>query len=226
MLPQQIMPFLLNVLQLLLQPFFKTTLNFLRYERELLNVSAVPSAASFFTCPTSSCFHRSRALPPLPCPNLPPDHFLFSPGHFAPPALLLRFVYETTQPTCRSLEFAVCFLVSFPATTQTCFRCSFHAFAVACLNFSLNLCQCPWGSRVLVSVRFHFDIPLPSVLVFHMSCSSHLCTNNHIFDVSGFHSSGTFAPVNTALIECLAMPLVLPISSGCQALADHVVTFR
>ena len=52
------------------------------------------------------------------------------------------------------------------------------------LCLGLNLYQCPWGFRVLVSVRFHFDVPLLSVLVFHMSCRSHLCTSNRFFDVS------------------------------------------
>ena len=47
--------------------------------------------------------------------------------------------------------------MSFFSTAQTCFWCSFLAFAFCllpfCLNLHLNLCQCPWGSRVLVSVR-------------------------------------------------------------------------
>ena len=46
-----------------------------------------------------------------------------------------------------------------------------------CLGLHLNLCQCPRGSGV--------DIPLPSVLVFHM------CTSTRSFDVFGFRSSAT-----------------------------------
>ena len=102
----------------------------------------------------------------------------------------------------------------------------------------------PWGSLVSESVCFHFHKPLPSVLVRHTSCTSHLCTNSVFHDVVGFHNSGILhlstqhrCPLVVVTVgdrlwraifrpesECLAMPSVLSTSSGSQALAGHVVT--
>ena len=75
------------------------------------------------------------------------------------------------------------------STTQACFQV-FGSLPCLCVNLHLNLCQCPWGSLVSVFVCFQFFNPLPSVLVCHKSCKSHLCTNSPFSDVFGFHNSG------------------------------------
>ena len=144
---------------------------------------------------------------------------------------LSQVTYLSAVSTCRSLECAVCFLVSFLSTTQTCSKCSFLAFALAianalgdpvswCLCVSTSTCLCQVSSFPTCVARLIF---VPAIVSLMCLASTVLALHTCQYNADVLGCGEIFFELRLNVLPChrCSQPRVV-----LQALDDNVVTIR